>query len=182
MSCSAAAIVAFAVASVMPIAAVAAPAPLPLPISAPASPLSSILRDALTAIEQTAARNPAAAQQATFSYNAAVEQYNAHQYEQARSSALTAIQQSAMPTAPLAHAPLAVPAAAAPNYFIIPDELPATPANAQRYVTLAHRALAKCTAPKAGVEYRGAVSALGAKHYRVAMADARNIVDDCSGG
>jgi hypothetical protein len=36
-------------------------------------------------------------------------------------------------------------------------------------------------AATAATEYRGALSALSAKRYRVAMADSRNIVDDCTG-
>jgi hypothetical protein len=73
------------------------------------------------------------------------------------------------------------PAFPGPRYYIIPDELPATSANAQRYVALAHRAMASCPALKAATaEYRGALSALSAKQYRVAMADSRNIVDDCT--
>jgi hypothetical protein len=63
---------------------------------------------------------------------------------------------------------------------MIPDEAPATAANAQRYVALAHRAMASCSASTAAAaEYRGALAALDAKRYRVAMADSRNIVDDC---
>jgi hypothetical protein len=155
----------------------------PLPLAAPpaaGTPASSALRTALTAIEQAAATNPAAAQNATFFYNAALEQYNAHQYEQARLSALSAIRASAAPPAFAAHAPAIRPTFPGPHYFIIPDALPATPANAQRYVTLAHRAMSSCTAPRAAADYRGALSALNAKAYRVAMADARNIVDDCT--
>jgi hypothetical protein len=69
-----------------------------------------------------------------------------------------------------------------PRYYINTDELPATEVNAQKYVDLAHRAMANCAAPKsAAAEYRGALSALSAKQYRVAMAASRNIVDDCTG-
>jgi hypothetical protein len=40
--------------------------------------------------------------------------------------------------------------------------------------------MASCSASKtAAAEYRGALAALDAKQYRVAMADSRNIVDDC---
>ena len=68
-----------------------------------------------------------------------------------------------------------------PRYHIIGYELPATSANAQRYVTLAHRAMAGCpTLPVAAADYRDALGALNGKRYRVAMADARNIVDECA--
>jgi hypothetical protein len=170
-------------AGVMRAAAAAGLAPLPLPAPPPnGAPVWSTLRDALTAIERTAASNPAAAQNAALFYNAAVEQYSAHEYERSRASALTAISRSASPAASLiAHARIGARAFPGPDYFIIPDELPATPANAQRYVALAHRAMASCLAPNvAAAEYRAARSALSAKDYRVAMADSRNIVDDCT--
>jgi hypothetical protein len=154
------------------------------PAAAPPAgmPVASTLQDALIAIERASASNPAAAQSARFIYNAALEQYNAHEFEQARASALMAISRSAAPPAAFApaRAPLASPAFPGPNYFIIPDELPATPANAQRYVALAHRAMASCPLPIAAADFRGAVSALKAKQYRAAMADSRNTVDDCA--
>jgi hypothetical protein len=165
-------------------ASAAGSVPLPLPAPPPpGTPVSSTLRDAMIAIERAAATNPAAAQNAAFSYNAAIQQYNAHEYERARASALTAISQSLVPAAPapVAHAPIVSPPFPGPRYYIIPDELPATAANAQKYVALAHRAMASCSASKAAdVEYRGALTALSAKQYRVAMADSRNIVDDCT--
>jgi hypothetical protein len=159
--------------------------PLSLPAPPPAgTPVSSALFDALIAIQRAAATNPAAAQNAAFSYNAAIQLYNAHEFQRARATALTAISQAAAPAAPLApvaRAPIVAPAFPGPRYYIIPEELPATPANAQRYVDLAHRAMANCPALKAAAdEYRGALTALNAKEYRVAMADSRNIVDDCS--
>jgi hypothetical protein len=174
-----------AMVSVTHAASAAGTVPLPLPAPPPpGAPVASTLRDAMLAIERAAATNPTAAQNAAFSYNAAIEEYNAHQYDRARASALTAISQSAAPAppvAPVAHAPNVAPAFPGPRYYIIPDELPATPANAQRYVALAHNAMANCIALKAAAaEYRGALSALSAKQYRVAMADSRNIVDDCT--
>jgi hypothetical protein len=164
-------------------AVLAATLPLPVP-PPPGTPLASTIRDAMLAIERAAATNPAAAQNAAFSYNAAIQLYKAHEYSQARASALTAITQSLAPAPPLTtthHAPIAVPFPG-PRYYIIPDELPGTAANAQKYVDLAHRAMGSCAAPKiAATEYRGALSALNAKQYRVAMAASRNIVDDCTG-
>ena len=147
-------------------------------------PVSSTLRDALIAVERAAANNPAVAQNARFFYDAAVEQYNAHEYERARASALAAISASVAPAAPAVpavQARIAAPAFPGPRYYIIPDELPATAANAQRYIVLAHRAMASCPALKtAAAEYHGALSALSAKRYSVAMADSRNVVDDCT--
>jgi hypothetical protein len=165
------------------LAAGSVPLPLPAP-PPPGTPTASALRDAMLAIERAAATNPTAAQNAAFSYNAAIEEYNAHEYDRARASALTAISQSAappLPRAPRVHTPIVVPLPG-PRYYIIPDELPATADNAQRYVDLAHRAMANCVAQQAAAaEYRGALSALSAKQYRAAMADSRNIVDDCTG-
>lgn len=174
-----------AVLSVTHAALAAGSAPLPLPAPPPpGTAIASTLRDAMLAVERAAASNPATAQNAAFSYQAAIQQYNAHEYERARASALMAISQSALPPAPgvpPAHAPIVAPAFPGPRYYMIPDEVPATAANAQRYVGLAHRAMANCVALKAAAaEYRGALSALSAKQYRVAMADSRNIVDDCA--
>jgi hypothetical protein len=170
------------VANVAP-AAGTAPVPLPAP-PPPGTPVASTIRDAMLAIERAAATNPTAAQNAAFSYNAAIQQYRAHEYEQARASALSALSQAAAPpsVAPVAHPPVVAPGFPGPRYYMIPDEVPATAANAQKYVVLAHRAMAGCVAPKAAeAEYRGALAALGAKQYRIAMADSRNIVDDCAG-
>ena len=159
--------------------------PFQLPAPPPAgAPASSTLRDALFAVQHAAATNPEAAQNAAFTYNAAIEQYNAHQYDRARASALTAISQSMAPHALVAPVPRAAvaPPFPGPRYYIIPYELPATSANASKYVVFAHRAMASCRAPQAAAEeYRGAVAALSAKNYRVAMADSRDVVDDCTG-
>jgi hypothetical protein len=165
-------------------ASAAGTVPLPAP-PPPGTPTASTIRDAMLAIQRAAATNPSAAQNAAFSYNAAIEQFRAHEFSQARASALTAISQSMAPAplvAPMPHAPIAAPGFPGPRYYMIPDEVPATAANAQRYVDLAHRAMASCVAVKsAATEYRGALSALNAKQYRVAMAASRNIVDDCTG-
>jgi hypothetical protein len=160
--------------------------PLPLPAQpAAGTAVAATLRDALLAIDRASATNPAAAQTAMFSYNVALAEYNAHEYEAARASALTALSQAAAPPAagaPPARAPIAAPAFPGPRYYLIPDELPANAANAQRYVDLAHRAMSSCPAAKiAAAEYSGALAALSAKQYRIAMADSRNIVDDCAG-
>ena len=155
----------------------AAPPPLGIPVA-------STLRDAMLAVERAQATNPTAAQNAALNYNAAVEQYNAHQYERARASALMAISQSAAPpmiAAPVSRAPIAAPAFPGPRYYIVPDEVPATLANAKKYVALAHRALSNCATSQVATEdYQRALSALNAKQFRAAMAASRNLVDDCS--
>jgi len=164
-------------------AALLLPLPAPPP---PGTPVSTTLFDALMAIERAAATNPSAAQRAAFSYDAAIQQYNAHDYERARASALTALSESAVPPAPAAHAPVITLAPPGRAYYIIAGQPSANQSNAERYVALAQRAMAGCGAVKAAVpaavaaEYRGAVAALSAKRYRVAMAASRNIVDDCA--
>jgi hypothetical protein len=160
--------------------------PLVLPAPPPPGlPASSTIRDAMSAIERAEATNPTAAQNAAFSYNAAIQQFNAHQFERARASALTAISQSSAPvssSAPAAHNLIPQSTFPGPRYYVIPYELPATPANASQYLASAHRAMANCPASKtAAAEYREAVSALSAKNYRAAMAQSRNAVDDCAG-
>ena len=164
-------------------AVLAATFPLPAP-PPPGTPTAATIRDAMLAIERAAATNPAAAQNAAFSYAAAIQQYNAHQFAQARASALTAMSQAAAPPpayAPPPRAPNMHPAFPGARYYIIPDEVPATQANAQKYVDLAHKAMSNCRNPDAAAtEYRGALAALSAKQYRVAMASSRNIVDDCA--
>ena len=160
-------------------------AALPLAAPPPAAPaVASTLHDALFAIERAAADDPTAAQTARLSYDAAVAAYRAHEYAQARADALLAISQAGAPIA----APVPVPQHhvrapfPGPRYYVIPAELPATPENAHRYVTLAQRAMAGCpTSTAAAADYRAAVIALRAKNYRAAMAGARNTVDDCTG-
>jgi hypothetical protein len=174
-----------AVLSVTHAASAAGSVPLRLPAPPPlGTPAGSALRDARFAIQRAAASNPAAAQNATFTYNTAIQLYRSHQFEQARATALRAMFQSgapATPVGPVGQARLETPDFPGPRYYVIPDELPATPDNAQQYVALAHRAMASCAAPTAAAaDYRGALSALSAKQYRVAMADSRNIVDDCT--
>jgi hypothetical protein len=86
----------------------------------------------------------------------------------------------AAPIVPVARPQNLSPFFPGPTYYVIGDELPATPANAERYVALAGRAMARCAgSDAAAADYRGAVSALRTKQYRVAMAASRNAVDDC---
>ena len=58
-------------------ASAAGPLPAPPP---PGTPTSSNIFDAMLAISRAAVANPSGAQQATFSYNAAIQQYNAHDF------------------------------------------------------------------------------------------------------
>jgi hypothetical protein len=166
--------------------AASAAGPLPLPAPPPATgQTSSAIFDAMEAIARAAGSNPAAAQQAQFSYNAAIQQYNAHDFERARMSALQAISQTA--AAPLPMNSIAPPAIPQPAYVRMPMNLDANQADAESYVGLARGALTTCGAPNATPpasatqDYTAAVNALVAKNYRAARASSQNVVNDCSG-
>lgn len=90
--------------------------PLALP-PAGGNAASSTIFDAMLAIARATGSNPTAAQQATFAYAAAIQQYNAGDYARSRMSALQAI--SATSNDPAARAtamPPGATAAAAQQY------------------------------------------------------------------
>ena len=163
--------------------AASADGPLPAP-PPPGGPTASTIFDAMLAIARAAQTNPAAAQTATFSYNAAIQQYNIHDFERARMSALTAIGQAA--TVPLPAPSLVPPSIPQPVYYQMPLLSTANQADAESYVALARRAMMTCGAagatPPAAVtqEYKTASDALMAKNYAAARASSVNIVDDCA--
>jgi hypothetical protein len=159
------------------------PAPLPAP-PPPGAPVSSTLFDAMLGIARAAQSNPSAAQNATFSYNAAIQQYNIGDFNRARQSALTALSQTM--TAPLPQPSLVPPAIPQPTYYQMPLLSDASQADVESYVALARRAMTSCGAPNATApaaiqqEYASASKALVAKNYRVARASSLNVVDDCA--
>jgi hypothetical protein len=167
--------------------AASAQGPLPLPLPAPpppGAPVSSTLFDAMLGIARAAQSNPSAAQNATFSYNAAIQQYNIGDFNRSRQSALTALSQSM--TAPLPQPSLQPPAIPQQTYYPFPLLADANQADAESYVTLARRALITCGAPNATPsasiqqEYESASKAYLSKNYRAAHAGAVNVVDDCA--
>jgi hypothetical protein len=163
--------------------AASADGPLPAP-PPPGGPTASTIFDAMLAIARAAQTNPAAAQTATFSYNAAIQQYNAHDFERARMSALTAIGQTM--TAPLPAPSIVAAPIPQPVYYQMPLLSSPVQADAESFVGLARRALTKCGAPGAdppaavAQEYKNASAALLAKNYAVARASSINVVDDCA--
>jgi hypothetical protein len=164
-------------------AASAQTVPLPAP-PPPGAPVSSTLFDAMLGIARAAQSNPSAAQNATFSYNAAIQQYNIGDFNRARQSALTAISQTM--TAPLPQPSLVPPAIPQPTYYQLPLLSDSNQADVESYVALARRALTTCGAPNATAsaairqEYESASKALVAKNYRAARASSVNVVDDCA--
>jgi hypothetical protein len=163
--------------------AASADGPLPNP-PPPGGPAASTIFDAMLAIARAAQSNPAAAQTATFSYDAAIQQYNIHDFDRARMSALTAISQAgAVPPPAPSIAPPPIPQ---PIYYQMPLLATANQPDAESFVALAHRAMLSCgavgAAPPAAVqkEYKTATDALVAKNFGAARASSLNIVDDCA--
>lgn len=163
--------------------AASADGPLPAP-PPPGSPTASTIFDAMLAIARAATTNPAAAQTATFSYTAALAQYNNQDFARAQMSALTAISQAA--AVPLPAPSIAPPLIPQPTYYQMPLLSSANQADAESYVALARRAMMSCGAPGAAPtavaqqDYKTASDALFAKNYNVARASSQNVVNDCA--
>jgi hypothetical protein len=136
--------------------------PLPAPPAAGNQAANSIF-DAMLAISRAAGSNPAAAQQATFSYNAAIQQYNAGDLARSRESALTAIMQTNAPPQP--QPTLYAPPIPMQSYIPMPNALSANQADGESYVALARRSLSVCGAPGA------APPAAAQQQYAIAVAD-----------
>ena len=156
--------------------------PLPAP-PPPGSPTSSTIFDAMLAIARAAASNPAAAQTATFSYTAAIQQYNAGDFTRARMSALTAISQTAV--VPLPQPSIIPPPIPQPSYYAMPLVGSADQADAEGYVALARRAMALCGAagsmpPAVQQQFSAAVDAIVARNYGAAKAASQAVVDQCA--
>jgi len=162
-------------------ASAAGPLPTPPPVGGTAS---STIFDAMLAIARAATTNPAAAQNATFSYDAAIQQFNAKDYDRARLSALQAIGQTA--AAPLPAPSIVAPAIPQPKYYAMPLAFSADESDAESYVALARRSLMTCgtpnAAPPAAVtqRYDAAVNQLLAKNYGAARAGSQYVIDQCA--
>jgi hypothetical protein len=163
--------------------AASAAGPLAAPPPAGGSASSAIF-DAMLAISRAAASNPAAAQTATFSYNAAIQQFNARDFDRSRMSALTAISQTA--AVPLPQPSIIAPPIPQPSYYAMPLVRSANQADAEGYVSLARRAIMTCGAPNAtpapavAAQYGTAVNAILAKNYGSAKASSQAVVDQCA--
>jgi hypothetical protein len=157
--------------------------PLAAPPAASGNAASSIF-DAMLAIARAAVTNPAAAQQASFSYAAAIQQYNAHDFERSRMSALTAISQTA--AVPLPQPSIWAPPIPQPSYYAMPLVHGAKQADAEAYVALARRSTTQCGAPGAAPpaaiqqQYSAAIDALLARNYASARAASQYVVDQCT--
>jgi hypothetical protein len=158
--------------------------PLPAPPAAGNAAASSIF-DAMLAIARAAGSNPAAAQQATFSYNAAIQQYNAGDLARSRMSALQAI--SATSTIPAAQATaMPPPPIPQPNYVPMPNVLSANQADAEAWVALARRSLSLCGAPRATApdaamqQYTASVADLTTQKLAAAKAASQAVIDQCA--
>jgi hypothetical protein len=163
--------------------AASAAGPLATP-PAGGSPASSSIFDAMLAIARAAASNPAAAQNATFSYNAAIQQYNAHDFERSRMSALQAISQTA--AVPLPQPTLMAPAIPPPSFYPMPLVQNANQADAEGYVALARRSTLTCggpdatPAPAVAAQYTTALNAILAKQYGTATRSSQVVIDQCA--
>jgi len=161
---------------------IAAAAPLPTP-PPPGGPTSTMIFDAMLAVARAASSNPSAAQTAAFSYQAAVQQYNAGDFDRARMSAIAAIGQ-AMP-APLPAPSIVPPAIPEPAYYQMPLLRAADQADAESYLALARRAMLLCGAagsnpPAVMQQYAAASAALNAKNYGTSRADSQAVIDYCA--
>ena len=158
--------------------------PLPTP-PAGSNAASSTIFDAMLSIARAAGTNPAAAQQAAFSYNAAIQQYNAGDLARARSSALMAISQTGGP--PMAQA-TAMPPPPIPQqvYMPMPNVVSADQADAEGWVALARRAQNTCGAPGAQPpalaqqQYAAAVNDLVAQKLDAAKSSSQVTIDQCA--
>jgi hypothetical protein len=113
---------------------------------------------------------------------AGLPRFHVHGDEGGRARVFRTLPHPLAPVAPPAPARIRSPAMPDSEEYFIGDELPATAANAQRYVALAHRAMRTCLDRDAAASrYGAAVSALHVQRYRVAMASSRDVVDDCAG-
>ena len=156
--------------------------PLPAPPIA-TNPASSAIFDAMLAIARAAVSNPAAAQQATFTYRAAIQQYDAGDYARARQSAIAVLGQTAAP--PLPRPSLAPPPIPQPSYYAIPNPGSTDQATAEAYVALDKRTMTTCgapnTTPPAAIQqqYALAVTALVARNYQASRTASATLINQC---
>jgi hypothetical protein len=162
-------------------ASAAGPLPAPPP---PGGAASTAIFDAMLSIARAATSNPAAAQNASFSYNAAIQQYNIGDFERARMSALTALSQTA--AVPLPQPSIVAPAIPQPSYVPLRLVHSSDQADAEGYVALARRSLQTCGAmnasppPAIQAQYAAAVNAILAVKYDAAIGDSQSVVDQCA--
>ncbi len=138
----------------------------------------------MLAVARAASSNPGAAQNAALSYQAAVQQYNAGDYDRARMSAIAAIGE-AMPVPPLPAPSIAPPSIPQPVYYQMPLLVGADQADAEGYLALARRSMLVCgvagsNPPQVQQQYAAAAAALDAKDYRTSEIASKVVVDYCA--
>jgi hypothetical protein len=154
-----------------------------LPLTTPpveSNPTANQIFDAMMAISRIAASNPQAAQRASFSYQAAIQQYQAGDTDRARQSAVQAIAQTAAPAFPT-------------NGTLAPVNGPTMPllrddpqAEMEARLGLARRALTNCGATTSEPftserrAYDGAVQNLLARQADDLNHAVQGIVDRCA--
>jgi len=158
--------------------------PLPAP-PAGAGATSGTLFDAMLAIARAVTTNPRAAETATFSYNAAIQQYAIGDYSRSQQSALQALIEAAPRSLP--QPPIITPSLPQAAYVPIPHLASTEQADAESFVGLARRALmiscgATAAAAPAGPlqHYEAASKALLARDYAAARTEAQATVDGCA--
>jgi hypothetical protein len=130
---------------------------------------------------RAAATNPSAARNASFSYAAAIQQYDAGDLARSRASALAAIMQTNAPPQP--QPTLYAPPIPVPTYVRMPNVLGANQADAEAFVGLARRSLSVCgaTPPLAATQqYAAAVAALTGQKPAAARTDSLAVIDACA--
>lgn len=146
---------------------------------------SHALFDAMLSISRATLTNPAAAQTATFSYNQAIQRYNAGDLTAARAAALQAQSEAARPPV----------ATATPPAIVLPETpLARTPLiaganvaqiDADQFLALTRGTLQNCGSnPKAfasaGTLYMQALREYHAGQYQAVRRDARDAIDRCA--
>lgn len=159
--------------------------PLPAPPPPAANPVAGRIFDAMLAIGRAAVTNPQAAQTATFSYNAAIQQYNAGDLARAQQSALQAISQTgAVPFS--TPAPIPPPALPEPSTNPMPRLTNITQAESEEFLALARRSIQACqsvNAPETSAAqrlYGLAVQEHNARQWLQSRQDAQRVVDTCA--
>jgi hypothetical protein len=161
----------------------AGPIPAP-PLGGPgaAGSAASTIYDAMLAIARSEADNAPGAQNATSTYNQAIQQYNAGQYVQARQTALNAIGLTAPAPLPAPSLyPLYIPQ---PAYNPMPLVVNADEADAENVVALARGQLTQCGSgtppPAVQAQYTTAAANLVARNYLTARGQAEVLINYCA--
>jgi hypothetical protein len=162
---------------------VAAAQTLPTP-PPPGGPTSSAIFDAMLAVARAASSNPAAAQSAAFSYQAAIQQYNVGDYDRARMSAIAAIG-AAMPAPPLPAPSIVAPSIPQPVYYQMPLLVASDQADAEGYLGLARRSMITCgtagpNPAQVQQQYAAAAAALDAKNYGASVTASQVVINYCA--